>query len=103
MSTEENKAIARRVWELVINYRNLDVIDEVYAVDFVRHEPNRDIRGREEAKQSAYTLFEAFPDIDITVEDVIGEGDKVATRYPTRHPPRRDRGVWPPYGQVDGA
>jgi steroid delta-isomerase-like uncharacterized protein len=83
MSTEENKALARRSWEIV-SPDNLDLIEEVYASDLVWHEPDRDIRGYEQAKQFVSTFLEAFPDINITVEDVIGEGDQVVSRYTIR-------------------
>ena len=84
MSTEENKALARRSWEIV-SPDNLDLLlEEVYASDLVWHEPDRDIRGYEQAKQFVSTFLEAFPDINITVEDVIGEGDQVVSRYTIR-------------------
>src|SRR5918997_298592 len=79
MSTEENKALARRAWEIV-SPDNLDLIEEVYAPDFVWHEPDQDIRGYEQAKQFVSSFFAAFPDINITVEDLIGEGDKAVSR-----------------------
>jgi steroid delta-isomerase-like uncharacterized protein len=80
MSTEEKKAQALRSWEIV-NQRNPDLIEEIYPPDFVWHEPEGDIQGYEQAKQFVSTFFKAFPDISITVEDAIAEGDKVATRY----------------------
>jgi steroid delta-isomerase-like uncharacterized protein len=83
MPTEENKALARRSWEIV-SPDNLDLIEEIYAPDFVWHEPDQDIRGYEQAKQFVSSFFAAFPDLNISVEDVIGEGDKVVTRYTIR-------------------
>ncbi len=83
MSEEENKDLARRSWELA-NQHNPDLIEEFYAPDLVWHEPDREIRGYEEAKQLASQYFQAFPDINITVDDVIAEGDKVVTRYTIR-------------------
>ena len=83
MSAEENKALALRSWEIV-NQRNPDLIEEVYPPDFVWHEPDQDLRGYEEARQFVSTFFQALPDINITVEDVIAEGDKVVTRYTIR-------------------
>ena len=80
MSTEENKAQALRSWEIV-NQRNPHLIEEIYPPDFVWHEPEGDIIGYEQAKQFVSTFFTAFPDISITVEDAIAEGDQVATRY----------------------
>jgi steroid delta-isomerase-like uncharacterized protein len=79
--SEENKALARRSWELL---ENSDILDEVYATDLVWHEPDQDIRGLEEARQFGGMYKTAFPDLSATVEDVIAEGDKVATRYTVR-------------------
>jgi steroid delta-isomerase-like uncharacterized protein len=81
--SEENKSLALRSWEIV-NQRNPDVIDEVYAPDFVWHEPDQDIRGSDEAKQFVAMFFDAFPDINITIEDAIAEGGKVVTRWTIR-------------------
>ena len=83
MSAEENRALARRSWEIV-SQRNPDLIEEFYPPEFVWHEPDRDIRGYEQAKQFVSTFFEAFPDITISVDDVIAEGDKVVSRYTIR-------------------
>jgi steroid delta-isomerase-like uncharacterized protein len=80
MSAEENRALAQRSWEIV-SQRNPELIEEFYPPEFVWHEPDRDIRGYEQAKQFVSTFFEAFPDINISVEDVIAEGDKVVSRY----------------------
>jgi steroid delta-isomerase-like uncharacterized protein len=81
--SEENKEKARRSWEIV-NQRDPDLIERIYPADFVWHEPGQDIRGYEQAKQFVSTFFAALPDINITVEDVIAEGDKAVTRYTIR-------------------
>jgi steroid delta-isomerase-like uncharacterized protein len=81
--SEENKALARRSWEIV-NQHNPDLIDEMYTPDFVWHEPDQDIQGSEEAKQFVSTFFEAFPDLNVTVEDEIAEDDKIVTRWTIR-------------------
>ena len=83
MSTEENKALARRAWEIV-SPDDLDRIEEVYAPDLVWHEPDQDVRGIEEAKQYVSEALTAFPDAQVSVEDVIAEADKVVTRYTIR-------------------
>jgi steroid delta-isomerase-like uncharacterized protein len=79
--SEENKALARRSWEAA---DNLDILDEVYAPDFVWHDPDQDIRGHEEARQFVTMYKTAFPDLSATVEDEIAEGDKVVTRWTIR-------------------
>jgi predicted ester cyclase len=84
MSTEENKALARRAWEVVFNQRNLDALSEFYTADALWHQPDQDLQGLEEVKQWLARPFEAFPDLNVSVEDVIAEGDKVAIRYTSR-------------------
>lgn len=83
MSAEENKALAQRSWELV-GQRNPDLLEVVYAADVVWHEPDQDVQGLEEAKQFFSTYLTAFPDFNATVEDVLAEGDKAATRWTIR-------------------
>ena len=83
MSAEENKAISRRADEELFDRGNLEVADELFAPNFVHHDPvsGEDWRGPESVKQYAAMMRAAFPDLYYTVEDQIAEGDKVATRY----------------------
>ena len=81
-NTEENKAILRRVVDEVLNQKNLDLVDEFYATDYVNHlPPNPEIRGSEGFKQFFAMQFAAFPDFHLTAEDVLAEGDKVVLRW----------------------
>ena len=82
--SEENKDLARRSWEMLVNDQNPDSIDELYTPDFVWHEPDQDIRGFEEARQFLSTYLTAFPDMRVSVEEAIAEGDKVVTRWTIR-------------------
>jgi len=79
--SEENKTLARRSWEFL---DNPDILEEVYAPDLVWHEPDQDVRGYEEARQFVSMYKTAFPDLNVTVEDAMAEGDKVVTRYTVR-------------------
>ena len=83
MSTEENKALARRVLEEMFNKGNLDLADEVFAPDYVDHDPAmpEDIRGPEGFKEYVSMFRTAFPDVHIEIEDQVAEGDKVVTRW----------------------
>jgi steroid delta-isomerase-like uncharacterized protein len=82
MSTEENKALVRRLWEEVLNKRNLEVADELLAPGSVNHEApaGRTHEGPESLKQVVGMLTSAFPDHHTIVEDIIAEGDKVMVR-----------------------
>jgi steroid delta-isomerase-like uncharacterized protein len=82
--SEDNKALARSSWEEIVNKQNPQAIEEVYAPNFVWHEPDQDIQGYEQARQFVSAFFKGFPDINISVEDVIAEGDKAVTRYTIR-------------------
>ncbi len=79
--SEENKALARRSWEIV---NHPDSLEEAYAPDVVWHMPDQEVRGIEEAKQFVSMFKTAFPDMRATVEDVVAEGDKVVTRVTIR-------------------
>lgn len=80
-NAEENKAIILRHWEEVVSKGKLDLIDEIFAPDFVAHEADQDIRGPEGVRQFILMLRAAFPDLQVTVEDVLAEGDKVVQRW----------------------
>jgi steroid delta-isomerase-like uncharacterized protein len=84
--SEENKALARRWAEEVMNQRNLDAVDEIYASDFVGHDPAmpEDMRGVEGAREFYGMYQSAFPGAQITIEDQLAEGDKVVTRWTGR-------------------
>ncbi len=81
MSAEDNKALARRGFEETMNQRNLAVLDELHVPDFVFHAASRTIQGREPFKQFISMLLTAFPDLHVTIEDMIGEGDRVVVRF----------------------
>jgi steroid delta-isomerase-like uncharacterized protein len=102
--SEENKAIVRRQEEELFTQGNLDAADEVYAPDYVGHDPSNleDIQGLEAAKQAADDYRKAFPDLRVTVEDVIAEGDKVAARLRFRGTHRGELdGIAPTGRRVD--
>lgn len=83
MSAEENKAIARRINDEVWNEGNLDVIDEVIAdeaVVAVVGAPEQ-IRGPRGFREFVVMYRTAFPDLRITVDEQIAEGDIVVNRW----------------------
>jgi steroid delta-isomerase-like uncharacterized protein len=84
--SEENKALARRFLEEAFNEGNLGVVDEIVASDYVLHDPAlpEEIRGPEGVKGFVQMYRSAYPDIVITVEDQIAEGDDMVTRWTGR-------------------
>jgi hypothetical protein len=81
--SEKNDALAQRSWELAIQH-DPDVLEGVYAPSSVWHEPDQDVQGVEEAKQYNSTRLSAFPNLSVTIGEVIAEGDKVVNRWTVR-------------------
>jgi len=80
MTTETQKMIERIPLE-IINNDKFELIDELYATDYVEHTPTPGVAPtREGFKQSAIALKKAFPDLRYTIEDVIESGDKIVHR-----------------------
>jgi len=85
VSVEENKALIRRVFEEVLNQRNVAVIDEAFAPDSVDHSAwEGQAPGPAGVKEAVSGVLDMFPDLRVTIESVIGEGDHVATRETDR-------------------
>jgi predicted ester cyclase len=81
MSAERNKAIVRRMVEELQSGHNLDVVDELFAVDFVDHSvPPGLPPSREGVKMQFAMFFSAFPDLHVVIHDQVAEGDRVVTR-----------------------
>ncbi len=82
MSLEQNKAVARRVFDEVWNGRNLDVLDEVLTDDYRNNTPEFGVTpDRQGVKQWTQGVHQAFPDGRFTVEEMVAEGDRVVTRW----------------------
>lgn len=83
MSTEANKAVVRHFYEAIWNQGDLARIDAVLAPDFVDHDPMEGATGRRGIEPKALiTMWRAaFPDVALTIEDQLAEGDQVLTRW----------------------
>ncbi len=83
MSAEENKAVTRRFLEEIFTAGNLELVDELFASNYVLHDPSvpQEVRGPEGMKQYVAMYRAAYPDTRFTIEDQIAQGDEVATRW----------------------
>jgi steroid delta-isomerase-like uncharacterized protein len=81
MSTEENKVNERRFVEEGWNQGNTAVFDELFAADYLGHDPSGPMHGPEGFKQFYATYRTAFPDTHLTIEDQIAERDTVVSRW----------------------
>ena len=68
--SEENKELVRRYYAEVLNGRNLDAVGDYFA----------DERMVEGVRRGCFSYFEAFPDLHVSVDELIAEGDRVFCR-----------------------
>ena len=77
-----NKQIVRRFSDELWGQGHLAVADDVLAMDLKEHNPlPGQGAGREGHKQVVALFRSAFPDLRVTTEDVLEEGDRVALRW----------------------
>jgi len=85
MSTDANKAIDRRIVDEVLTRGGLTVADELIAPDFVDHAASPGMERGPDGFRAAVAAFRtAFPDLHVTIEDHIADGDRVARRMTMR-------------------
>jgi predicted SnoaL-like aldol condensation-catalyzing enzyme len=97
-TAENNKAVQRRIIEELINQKNLDLADELFSEEHeLRPEAPGVGRGPEGMKQAFAGLHEEFPDVQVQIESMVGEGDMVAIRltFSGTHAPSGERATWP--------
>lgn len=80
MSIEENKRVARRMTEAPWNEGNLDALDEVCDPSYRLN----DTAGITELKQAIAEYRRGFPDMSMTIEEMVAEGDTVVSRWTWR-------------------
>jgi predicted ester cyclase len=82
MIEEENKTLVRRLYETIAKDKDLSILDEYIAENAIDHNqllPGQS-QGVEGTKQAYTKVLQAFPDLQINIEDQIAEGDKVVSR-----------------------
>ena len=81
MSSEEiNKAIIRRYWDEKWNVRRPAVLDELMLANVAYHGTSMEMHGIEEYRQVYASYLSALHDSKAVIEDLVAEGDKVASR-----------------------
>jgi len=82
--SEHMKNLVRRMYEEAWNENRLNVIDEICAADYVGVGPYGNEIGPEAVKRGVASRRLSFPDIHVTIEDMIAEGDKIVARLTFR-------------------
>ena len=82
MANERNEQVSRRGFD-VFNSGDMSVVDEITADGAVNHDPAtpEEAQGPEGFKEFVQMYRTAFPDLHITVDDQVSDGDKVCTRW----------------------
>ncbi len=85
MSIEESEAIARRYYAEAHNTRDPDLVDELFAPDYVHHDPFPGMSPDREGTKRSFSLVQtAFPDAEFEIEEVVAGEDKAAVRWTLR-------------------
>ncbi len=82
MTDEDHKPLLRRAAR-AFNTRNFKALDALFSPHFIVHDPRqpRWPRGLEGARQLWASLLNTAPDVQMTIEDLVSEGDKVVVRW----------------------
>ena len=84
--SEQNKNNVRRLFEEVWNQGHVPVADELFTPTYTHHDSSTPDVGRgPESEKKRVTLYRnAFPDLRLTIEDIIAEGETVVARWSCR-------------------
>jgi steroid delta-isomerase-like uncharacterized protein len=101
MTPEEGAALINRFYDEGWNANNLDVYDELVTEDFVDHQAIPGLPpGREGFKMLNSMFRSAMPDVWVTVDDIITDGDRVAARWTSTGTHQGDLFGIPPTGNA---
>ena len=79
--SETYKTIIRRFMEEAINKGNFSVLDEVIHPDYIYRSPDQELQGIESLRGLFTAYRDAFPDLNIQIDDMIIDGDKSVTCF----------------------
>lgn len=77
----DNGRVMRRAFEEIMACGNVEMVDELFAPDFVGHDTSDGTFGREEFRAGVLAMLAAFSDRQIVIADQILAGEKVVTRW----------------------
>jgi predicted ester cyclase len=81
MSTQTNKALVHRFLQEVVNSGNIDAVEAFVHPSFTNHNAPHGLScGIDGVKQLIQIVRTAFPDLHVTCDSVMAEGDNVVTR-----------------------
>lgn len=72
------ETLIRRIYEEIINQKRIELVDELFAPDYVDHGPTGDLPGPDAFRATLRGWLAAVPDVHCTVENLICDGDEAA-------------------------
>lgn len=88
MSAEANRQLFQRYFDKCANDGNLDLADEIFAPDYLHHDPAnpdpRPVVGPQGVRDHLTSLMGAFPDLKFEVEETIADDDQIIVRWTAR-------------------
>lgn len=79
---QDNKATILRYYQEVCNDGNVALLDELCAPDYVNHNPGPGLPPTREGDKLLIAMYRMmFPDLHVTIEDMLSDGDKIVTRW----------------------
>jgi predicted ester cyclase len=94
MTADRAKAFVRRHFEEFVNRKNHDIVMETLSEDFLDHDgPNGRPTDREGDRQLMIAMHQQIPDLQVTIEDLIAENDRVVCRNVWRGTARDGRTI----------
>ena len=99
--SEENKTSVRRLFDELWNKGNLSVADDLFAPAYEHHDASTpDVGCGPESEKKRATLYRtAFPDLRLTIKDIIAEGETVMARWSCRGTHKGDLSEIAPTGR----
>lgn len=77
---KQNKALLHRLYKEALQQGNLALIDQLFSPAFIDHSTPDQPAGPAGVKAYFREIRSAFPDIQVTLDDLIAEGDRVVAR-----------------------
>jgi steroid delta-isomerase-like uncharacterized protein len=103
MAVITNEELFRRYFDEAANAGNLELVDEIFASDYLHHDPaNPDPRpmvGPQAVKDHLTSLKTGFPDLVFDVEDMVSDEDQIVIRWTVRGTHTGDYFGMPPTGK----
>jgi steroid delta-isomerase-like uncharacterized protein len=82
--SEQNKQLVLRAYQEIRSNGQLDLVDEIFAADYVGHDPTampQEVHGPAGFRDQTAEYRRVFPDLGFTIESVVAEGDEVVVRW----------------------